>query len=109
MMYFRKVHLNLQEMEILIKPIVTEKMTGLGEDLNRYGFVVRKNANKLQIKQAVEKMYGVSVASVNTMRYGGKAKSRYTKSGIITGKTKSYKKAIVTLAEGEMIDFYSNI
>ena len=96
-------------MEILIKPIVTEKMTGQGEDLNRYGFVVHRNANKIQIKQAVEKMYGVAVESVNTMRYGGKAKSRYTKSGIISGKTKSYKKAIVTLAEGEMIDFYSNI
>ena len=97
------------DMEILIKPIVTEKMTDLGTDLNRYGFVVHKNANKIQIKQAVEKMYGVSVESVNTMLYGGKAKSRYTKSGIITGKTKSFKKAIVTLAEGEMIDFYSNI
>ncbi|MBN1338565.1 MAG: 50S ribosomal protein L23, partial [Bacteroidales bacterium] len=95
-------------MEILIKPIVTEKMTTQGEDLNRYGFVVDKHANKIQIKQAVEKMYGVSVDSVNTMRYGGKAKSRYTKSGIVTGKTKSYKKAIVTLAEGEVIDFYSN-
>ena len=97
------------DMEILIKPIVTEKMTDLGTDLNRYGFVVHKNANKIQIKQAVEKMYGVSVESVNTIQYGGKAKSRYTKSGIITGKTKSFKKAIVTLAEGEMIDFYSNI
>ena len=96
-------------MEILIKPIVTEKMTGLGDDLNRYGFMVHKKANKIQIKQAVEKMYGVSVESVNTMRYGGKRKSRYTKGGIITGSTKSYKKAIVTLAEGEMIDFYSNI
>ncbi|MCK4854431.1 MAG: 50S ribosomal protein L23 [Bacteroidales bacterium] len=96
-------------MEILIKPIVTEKMTNLGTDLNRYGFVVHKNANKIQIKQAVEKMYGVSVEAVNTIRYGGKAKSRFTKSGVVTGKTKSYKKAIVTLAEGEMIDFYSNI
>jgi large subunit ribosomal protein L23 len=96
-------------MEILIKPIVTEKMTTLGEDLNRYGFLVNKDANKIQIKQAIEKMYGVSVDSVNTMRYGGKTKSRFTKSGIITGKTKSYKKAIVTLAEGETIDFYSNI
>ena len=97
------------DMEILIKPIVTEKMTNLGTDLNRYGFVVHKNANKIQIKQAVEKMYGVSVDSVNTMIYGGKAKSRFTKSGVITGKTKSFKKAIVTLAEGETIYFYSNI
>ena len=96
-------------MDILIKPIVTEKMTTLGEDLNRYGFLVNKDANKIQIKQAVEKMYGVSVESVNTMRYGGKEKSRFTKSGVITGKTKSFKKAIITLAEGETIDFYSNI
>ena len=96
-------------MEILIKPIVTEKMTTLGEDLNRYGFLVHKDANKIQIKQAVEKMYGVSVSSVNTMIYGGKMKSRFTKSGVITGKTNSYKKAIITLAEGETIDFYSNI
>lgn len=109
MTFFRRVHLNLKDMEILIKPIVTEKMTNLGTDLNRYGFVVHKNANKIQIKQAVEKMYGVSVEAVNTIRYGGKAKSRFTKSGVVTGKTKSYKKAIVTLAEGEMIDFYSNI
>lgn len=96
-------------MDILLKPIVTEKMTTLGEDLNRYGFIVNKDANKIQIKQAVEKMYGVSVESVNTMRYGGKMKSRFTKSGVITGKTKSFKKAIITLAEGEAIDFYSNI
>jgi large subunit ribosomal protein L23 len=96
-------------MDILLKPIVTEKMTNLGEDLNRYGFLVHKNANKIQIKKAVEKMYGVSVESVNTMRYGGKVKSRYSKSGIISGKTKSFKKAIITLAEGETIDFYSNI
>ncbi len=96
-------------MSILIKPIVTEKMTAQGEDMNRYGFIVDKRINKIQIKQAVEKMYGVTVEAVNTMRYGGKAKSRFTKSGIITGKTKSYKKAIVTLAEGDTIDFYSNI
>ena len=96
-------------MDILLKPIVTEKMTTLGEDLNRFGFLVHKDANKIQIKQAVEKMYGVTVESVNTMRYGGKSKSRFTKSGVITGKTKSFKKAIITLAEGETIDFYSNI
>ncbi len=96
-------------MDILLKPIVTEKMTSQGADLNRYGFLVHKDANKIQIKKAVEKMYGVAVESVNTMRYGGKVKSRYSKSGIISGKTKSYKKAIITLAEGETIDFYSNI
>ncbi len=81
----------------------------MGEDLNRYGFLVHKDANKIQIKKAVEKMYGVRVESINTMRYGGKVKSRYSKSGIISGKTKSYKKAIITLSQGETIDFYSNI
>ncbi len=96
-------------MKIIIKPIVTEKMTELGEKLNRYGFVVDKRANKLQIKGAVEEMYSVTVTSVNTMVYGGKTKSRYTKSGVITGRTNSYKKAIVTLADGDNIDFYSNI
>ncbi len=96
-------------MNILIKPIVTEKMTMQGESLNRYGFVVDTRANKLQIKSAVEEMYGVSVEAVNTMRYLGKKKSRFTKSGVIQGKANAFKKAIVTLAEGEKIDFYSNI
>ncbi len=96
-------------MTILIKPIVTEKMTAQGEDFNRYGFVVDKNANKLQIKKAVEELYNVKVSEVNTMRYAGKRKQRYTRSGISEGKTPSYKKAVVTLAEGEVIDFYSNI
>ena len=96
-------------MNILIKPIVTEKMTDQGEAFNRYGFVVEKTANKLQIRLAVEELYGVKVAEVNTMRYAGKRKQRFTKSGVSVGKTPSYKKAIVTLAEGEVIDFYSNI
>jgi large subunit ribosomal protein L23 len=96
-------------MNILIKPVVTEKMTQQGETLNRYGFIVDKKANKIEIKKAVEELYGVTVESVNTMRYGGKRRSRYTRTGIIQGKTNSYKKAIVTLAEGESIDFYSNI
>jgi large subunit ribosomal protein L23 len=96
-------------MNILIKPIVTEKMTAQGEDFNRYGFVVAKDANKLQIKKAVEELYDVKVAEVNTMRYSGKRKQRYTKSGISVGRTSSYKKAVVTLVEGETIDFYSNI
>ena len=96
-------------MDILIKPIVTEKMTMLGESLNRYGFVVDTRANKLQIKSAIEEMYGVSVEAVNTMRYLGKKKSRFTKSGVIQGRANAFKKAIVTLAEGEKIDFYSNI
>ena len=96
-------------MNILLKPIVTEKMTSQTEDHNRYGFLVEKRANKIQIRKAVEEVYGVTVESVNTMRYGGKKKSRFTKSGILTGKTDSYKKAIITLAEGDQIDFYSNI
>lgn len=96
-------------MKVIIKPIVTEKMTEISEKLNRYGFVVDKKANKLQIKDAVEELYNVSVASVNTMVYAGKQKSRYTKSGVIVGRTNSFKKAIVTLAEGDQIDFYSNI
>ncbi|MCK4629831.1 MAG: 50S ribosomal protein L23 [Bacteroidales bacterium] len=96
-------------MNILIKPIVTEKMTRQTEDYNRYGFLVEKKANKIQIRKAVEEIYGVTVESVNTMRYGGKKKSRFTKSGILTGRTDSYKKAIITLVEGDQIDFYSNI
>jgi len=93
----------------LLKPIVTEKMTSQGDKFNRYGFLVAKNANKLQIKKAVEDMYSVTVDSVNTMRYGGKIKSRNTKSGLLIGKTTATKKAVVTLAEGNKIDFYSNI
>ena len=96
-------------MNILLKPIVTEKMTSQGDKFNRYGFVVEKSANKIQIKKAVEELYGVTVDSVNTMRYGGKVKSRNTKSGVIVGRTSATKKAIVTLAEGNKIDFYSNI
>lgn len=96
-------------MDILIKPIVTEKMTEQGEKLNRYGFIVRKDADKVEIKKAIESLYNVNVASVNTMVYGGKNKSRYTKAGVIKGKTSAYKKAIITLAEGDTIDFYSNI
>jgi len=96
-------------MNILLKPIVTEKMTSQGDKFNRYGFLVAKDANKLQIKKAIEELYGVTVDSVNTIRYGGKIKSRNTKSGLLTGRTNATKKAIVTLAEGNKIDFYSNI
>ena len=96
-------------MNILIRPLVTEKMERLSEKLNQYGFVVEKSANKLQIKKAIEELYGVTVDSINTIRHGGKAKTRYTRSGYLTGRTNSYKKAIVTLKEGEKIDFYSNI
>jgi len=96
-------------MEIIVKPVVTEKYTQQAETLNRYSFIVNKKANKIQIKGAVEEMYGVTVSSVNTMVYGGKNKSRYTKTGMISGKTNSYKKAVVTLVDGDVIDFYSNI
>ncbi|MDD3195157.1 MAG: 50S ribosomal protein L23 [Paludibacter sp.] len=96
-------------MGIIIKPIVTEKMTQLGEKLNRYGFRVDKGANKIEIKQAVEALYNVTVLEVNTMIAAPKKKSRFTKSGVINGQTSAYKKAIVTLKEGEVIDFYSNI
>jgi large subunit ribosomal protein L23 len=96
-------------MNILLKPIVTEKMTKDGDKFNRYGFLVARNANKLQIKKAVEDLYSVTVESVNTMRYNGKVKTRNTKSGLQVGRTTATKKAVVTLAEGNTIDFYSNI
>ena len=96
-------------MGILIKPLVTEKMTILGEKLNRYGFIVDRSANKIEIKAAVELMYGVTVADVNTVNYHGKKKSRYTKAGLLSGRANHYKKAFVTLAGEDKIDFYSNI
>ncbi|MRT91488.1 50S ribosomal protein L23 [Ancylomarina sp. 16SWW S1-10-2] len=96
-------------MEILLKPLVTEKMTDLSEKLNRVGFVVDRRATKIDIRKAVEKMYNVKVAAVNTMNYQGKTKSRFTKAGAIEGRTVSFKKAIITLVEGDNIDFYSNI
>lgn len=96
-------------MAIIIKPIVTEKMTAAGEKLNRYGFRVERTANKLQIKKAVEEMYNVQVMDVNTMVVTPKRMQRWTRSGLLRGKTNSYKKAVVTLKEGETIDFYSNI
>ncbi len=96
-------------MTIILKPIITEKMTQMGEKLQRYGFMVNRKANKLQIAQAIKELYGVEVTSVNTMVFSGKNKSRFTKSGLISGRTNTYKKAIVTLAKGETIDFYSNI
>ncbi len=96
-------------MEILKKPILTEKATGLTEKLNRYAFQVDPKANKLQIKGAIEKMYGVTIEAVNTMVVSGKIKSRGTKGGVVSGRTPKYKKAIVTLKAGEVIDFYSNI
>lgn len=97
-------------MGIIIKPIVTEKQTLMTEKFpNRVGFRVSPDANKFQIKAAVEELYGVTVKKVNTMNYDGKRKSRYTKSGVINGKEAAFKKAIVTLKEGDTIDFFSNI
>ncbi|HOD10107.1 MAG TPA: 50S ribosomal protein L23 [Flavobacterium sp.] len=96
-------------MSIIIKPIITEKITKEGEVFNRFGFVVDKKANKVQIKKAVEATYGISVVSVNTMNYRADRTTKYTKSGLISGKTNSYKKAIVQVKEGETIDFYNNI
>jgi large subunit ribosomal protein L23 len=97
-------------MGIIIKPIVTEKQTKITEKKpNRVGFRVSPDANKLQIKKAVEEIYNVVVEDVNTMNYSGKRKSRYTKSGIINGRQAAFKKAIITLKEGDTIDFFSNI
>ena len=96
-------------MEILKKPILTEKIAAMGEKFNRYAFVVDKKANKIQIKTAVEAMFNVTVKSVNTMIAPGKAKSRGTKNGVVVGSTGRVKKAIVELAEGNTIDFYNNI
>jgi large subunit ribosomal protein L23 len=96
-------------MDILLKPIITEKMTGISEKLNKVGFIVNRKANKVEIAKAVEAEYGVTVNSVNTSIGQTKAKVRHTKTGSSKVNSKTYKKAIVTLAEGDTIDFYANI
>lgn len=96
-------------MSVLIKPIITEKMTAESELYNRYGFFVDPRANKIEIKEAVETTYGVSVKKVRTMNYGPSRKSRYTKTGVQHGKTNATKKAVVDVAEGDTIDFYSSL
>ncbi len=114
-------------MTFIIKPLVTEKMTKLTEKSSvektykikgqertkkaeaKYGFIVRPEANKLEIKNEVESLYNVTVLDVNTIRYAGKRMSRYTRKGLVKGQKNAYKKAIVTLKEGDSIDFYSNI
>ncbi|NMH29587.1 50S ribosomal protein L23 [Flavobacterium silvaticum] len=96
-------------MSIIVKPIVTEKVTRQGELSNRFGFVVDKKANKVQIKKAVEAAYNVTVTEVNTMNVRPDRTTKYTKSGLISGKTNAYKKAIVQVKDGETIDFYNNI
>lgn len=95
-------------MSIYVKPIITEKFSAMA-DKGRYAFIVEKTANKVEIKQAIEKAYGVTVSSVNTMNYIGKIKFRYTQTKIMTGLVKKAKKAVVTLKKGDTIDFYGNI
>ncbi len=95
--------------EILIKPILTEKANAQQESLRRYAFKVNRRANKLEIKTAIEQFYGVIVLEVNTLVVPGKQKTRSTKSGIISGVKSGYKKALVTVAEGETIDLYASI
>ena len=94
---------------IQIIPVVTEKANTITEKGNRYTFKVSPEANKYQIKDAIEKLYDVKVVGVSTMNYSGKSKQRYTKSGVVKGRTVAFKKAIVTLEEGQTIDFYSNL
>jgi large subunit ribosomal protein L23 len=95
-------------MSVLKKPLVTEKVSALNEK-GKYGFIVDIKANKVEIRKEVERVYGVNVVSVKTLRYSGKRKTRYTKAGILSGKKDNFKKAIVSLSEGEVIDFYSSI
>ncbi|NRB46464.1 MAG: 50S ribosomal protein L23 [Saprospiraceae bacterium] len=94
---------------VLVKPIITEKAEGLSDSLNQYSFVVDRKANKIEIRKAVEEMYGVTVDSVNTMIMPAKTKNRTTRSGYVRGRVSAYKKAIITLTEGEEIDFFGDI
>jgi len=96
-------------MNILHKPLISEKMTAISEKLNRYGFIVHPRANKIEIKKAVEDMYDVNVVSVNTMNYKGKIRQRSTKTMLQKGRTKAFKKAVVTLKEGDTIDFFAAV
>ena len=96
-------------MEVLKKPLLTEKVAQLTEKLNRFVFKVDHRANKIQIKAAIEDMYGVTVVAVNTMKYSGKLKTRSTKAGIVSGRAATYKKAVITLKDGETIDFYNTL
>ncbi len=95
--------------QILIKPVITEKADKLSGDRNQYTFVVNRNANKIEIRKAVAKMYNVEVKSVNTMVMPAKAKNRNTRRGMIKGRVSSFKKAVVTLADGESINFFSDL
>ena len=104
-----KVETGPVELSVFERELVTEKMTADTEKNNSFGFVVADGANKVEIKKAIEKEYGVNVTSVRTLRVDGKSRQRFTKTGVVKGRTVGYKKAIVSLAEGEMIDFYENI
>ena len=95
--------------EVLVKPIVTEKSNKLSDTRRTYAFRIDRKANKLEVKKAVEEFYGVTVTEVNTVVVPGKAKSKFTKAGFISGRKPAYKKAYVKVAEGETIDLYSNI
>ena len=96
-------------MSVIVKPVLTEKMTQHGEKFNRYGFIVQTQANKIQIREAVEKMYNVTVEDVRTMNTVGKVKSRMKRSGVQRARVGKHKKAVVQLKKGDAIDFYSNI
>jgi large subunit ribosomal protein L23 len=95
--------------QIIKKPIITEKANMEAEDYNRFSFIVDRSANKVEIKKEIERMYGISVEKVATLNYDGKNKQRYTKSGLISGRKNNYKKAVVTVAEGETIDLYAGL
>ena len=94
---------------ILIKPLVTEKMTALMESENKYGFIVDHNANKIEIAKAIKKRFEVDVVAVNTIKYNGKTKTQFTKKGRFTGKTPQFKKAIITLKEGQSLDLFEEV
>ena len=96
-------------MSVLKKPVVTEKMSALSEKYNCYGFIVDKRANKIEIKKEIEEMYGITVTKVRTINYAGKPRSRNTKGGVISGRTRNFKKAIVKLVKGDTIDFFSSV
>jgi len=104
---FKFIQMKLSE--VLVKPVLTEKANAQQDTLRRYAFKVARKANKLEIKKAVEEFYGVSVLNVNTSVVPGKAKSRFTKKGVVNGRKPAYKKAFITVAEGENIDLYANI
>ncbi len=96
-------------MIIINKPVITEKVTAINEKLNIFAFIVDKNDNKYHLQDALENLNDVKIAAANTMNYAGKKQSRYTKSGVITGRAAAFKKAVVTLKEGYTLDCYSNI